>query len=116
VLAAALGPKADRSAILTRFTLRDRLPKPHRPKVRVQPTDPYFRSMLRELRTEQSEAMADPISAASMVLAVSAQAEKTVRSPLLYAWLTVQALVVLAVIYGLYRLARKLLGVRRSRG
>jgi hypothetical protein len=51
-----------------------------------------------------------------MVLAVSAQAEKTVRSPLLYAWLTVQALVVLAVIYGLYRLARKLLGVRRSRG
>ncbi|MHA6761947.1 hypothetical protein [Streptacidiphilus sp. PAMC 29251] len=60
--------------------------------------------------------MADPNSAAHLVTvvsAISAQAEKTVRSPLLYAWLTVQILVALALLYGLYRLARQLLETRR---
>lgn len=51
-----------------------------------------------------------------LVLVVSAQPQKTVRSPLLYAWLTVQALVALAVLYGLYRLARKLWENRRELG
>ncbi|MCC9312407.1 hypothetical protein LN042_36060 [Kitasatospora sp. RB6PN24] len=46
----------------------------------------------------------------------SALAEKTERSPLLYAWLTVQVAFLLALGYGAYRLLRAWRTSRRSRG
>jgi len=52
----------------------------------------------------------------AVLLATGAQqAEKTVRSPLLYAWLTVQVLFLLLVCYGAYRLVRKWAVSRRDR-
>ncbi|MEU9617888.1 MULTISPECIES: hypothetical protein [unclassified Streptomyces] len=59
--------------------------------------------------------MAELISA-PIVLAVSAQAEKTERSPLLYAWWALQLVVLAAVVYGLCRLAKKWRDGRRTRG
>lgn len=52
----------------------------------------------------------------AVLLATGAQqAEKTVRSPLLYAWLTVQMLFLLLIFYGAYRIVRKWVLSRRDR-
>jgi hypothetical protein len=88
----------------------------NRPKVRVGSGEPYLRPVWMLTPAQHAEDMPHHI-ATHLVIAASAQAEKTVRSPLLYAWLTVQVLVILAVLYGLYRLGRKAVAAtRRSRG
>ncbi|MFE7561247.1 hypothetical protein [Kitasatospora sp. NPDC057500] len=46
--------------------------------------------------------MADLTSSAPALLAVAAEAEKTVRSPLLYAWWALNLVVLVAVVYGAY--------------
>ncbi|MFJ7280389.1 hypothetical protein [Kitasatospora sp. NPDC098663] len=60
--------------------------------------------------------MADLTSSAPAFLSVAAEAEKTVRSPLLYAWWALNLVVLVAVIYGVYWGVKKWRSGRGSRG
>ncbi|MCC3773719.1 hypothetical protein [Streptomyces sp. UNOB3_S3] len=61
--------------------------------------------------------MVDLISATPTLLATAAaQAEKTERSPLLYAWWALNLAVLFAVGYGVYRLVKSWRAERRPRG
>lgn len=53
--------------------------------------------------------------AAPVALAVAAHAEKTERSPLLYAWWALNLAVLIAVGYGMYRLVRSSRAKRATR-
>ncbi|QMU67057.1 hypothetical protein [Streptacidiphilus sp. P02-A3a] len=53
--------------------------------------------------------------ATSLLAAMPATPQPTVRSPLLYAWLALQAVVLLALLYGAYRLVRGRRERRRPR-
>ncbi|MDT0450571.1 hypothetical protein [Streptomyces hesseae] len=59
--------------------------------------------------------MVDLISAPTL-LAAAAQAEKTERSPLLYAWWALNLAVLIAVGYGVYRFVKTSRAKRRPRG
>ncbi|WP_380285954.1 hypothetical protein [Kitasatospora purpeofusca] len=52
---------------------------------------------------------------APIVFAAAAHAEKTERSPLLYAWWALNLAVLIAVGYGVYRLVRSLRAKRATR-
>jgi hypothetical protein len=98
----------------SRYAMAD--PALNRPKGQVGSGEPYLRPVWVLTLAQHAEGMPHRITA-HFVIAASTQAETTVRSPLLYAWLTVQVLVILAVLYGLYRLGRKaVVATRRSRG
>lgn len=60
--------------------------------------------------------MADLISSAPHVLAVSTLAEKTVRSPLLYAWWALNLIVLAGVVYAVYWSVKKWRAGRGARG
>ncbi|MFF1482655.1 hypothetical protein ACFVYD_34805 [Streptomyces sp. NPDC058301] len=61
--------------------------------------------------------MVDLISAPTLLAAAAAaQAEKTERSPLLYAWWALNLAVLIAVGYGAYRLVKTRRAKRRPRG
>ncbi|MFB7211697.1 hypothetical protein [Streptomyces sp. NPDC056255] len=55
-------------------------------------------------------------TSASLLLAMAAQAEKTERSPLLYAWWALNLAVLISVGYGSYRLVTSWRAKRAPRG
>lgn len=55
----------------------------------------------------------DTIAHHITVLAAAATPPSTQRSPLLYAWFALQALVLIAIIYGITRFVRRRSGTRR---
>ncbi|MGW2490223.1 hypothetical protein ACWCV9_23815 [Streptomyces sp. NPDC001606] len=60
--------------------------------------------------------MVDLISAPTLLATAASQAEKTERSPLLYAWWALNLAVLIAVGYGVYRLVQSLRAKRARRG
>lgn len=60
--------------------------------------------------------MVDLISAPTLLATAAAQAEKTERSPLLYAWWALNLAVLIAVGYGVYRVVKTWRAKRRPRG
>ncbi|MFE5096224.1 hypothetical protein ACFRCI_39305 [Streptomyces sp. NPDC056638] len=60
--------------------------------------------------------MADLTSYTPHVLAVSTLAEKTERSPLLYAWWALNLIVLIGIVYGVYWGLKKWRAGRDSRG
>ncbi|MFE9428313.1 hypothetical protein ACFYNO_35790 [Kitasatospora sp. NPDC006697] len=60
--------------------------------------------------------MVDLIPTPTLLAAAAIQAEKTERSPLLYAWLTLQVVFLVAVGYGVFRLVQMWRAKRHPRG
>ncbi|WP_406054285.1 hypothetical protein OG462_03410 [Streptomyces sp. NBC_01077] len=60
--------------------------------------------------------MVDLTSAPTLLAAAAAQAEKTERSPLLYAWWALNLAVLIAVGYGTHQLVKTWRAKRRPRG
>ncbi|MER6359316.1 hypothetical protein [Kitasatospora sp. NPDC001527] len=57
----------------------------------------------------------DLVSAPTLLAAAAAQAERTERSPLLYAWWALNLAVLIAVGYGVYRVVRSSRAKRATR-